>query len=156
VRPLIIGQAPSRNREAEPPLSGRSGSRLAKLAGVSLGEFLALTDRVNLVEWFPGSAGRKGDRFPVKEAEERSHAILPMCSGHRVILLGANVSRTFRFGTPPPFKWALSKTPVYAEWTLCPHPSGVNLWWNDPANVESARRFWTDLLSEERKRLGRC
>lgn len=145
MKPLVIGQAPSRGRDGEPPLSGRSGARLANLAGISLEEFLGQTDRVNLIERWPGRSGKKGDRFPAAEARARFHVILPMCSGHRVVLLGSHVAEAFRFYGRP-FCWARSLTPVYADWAFCPHPSGVNLWWNDPDNVRAASEFWRNLL----------
>jgi len=28
----------------------------------------------------------------------------------------------------------------------CPHPSGINIWWNEERNVRAARRFWRDLI----------
>jgi len=56
-----------------------------------------------------------------------------------VVLVGAAVARAFgaRVG-----ELAWGHDPVLrAELALLPHPSGVNLWWNLPTNVERARAF---------------
>jgi hypothetical protein len=39
---------------------------------------------------------------------------------------------------------ALGGRPAY----VVPHPSGVNRWWNDPANRAAARRFFEGVADE--------
>lgn len=138
MKPLIIGQAPGYAGAGE-PLSGRAGRRLSALCGLTLDEYLLRFDRMNVFEVFPGKAG-KGDRFPRQLGRMRAERLLPTCSGRRVVLLGAAVADAFQFHGGP-LQWAQSLTPVYATWAWCPHPSGINMWWNVQANVEAARLF---------------
>ena len=70
MRVLLIGQAPSRMSDPAEPLSGPCGGRLADLCGLSLPDFLARFDRVNLIDRFPGKAA-KGDLFPVDRARRK-------------------------------------------------------------------------------------
>lgn len=140
--PLIVGQAPSRLSDPSEPLSGRSGRRLASLCALSLDEFLAAYQRVNLIDRFPGKAG-KGDLFPVAEARTAAKAILARRRPRRLVLLGGEVWRAFGLARPPaPFLWLQAGR---HEVSLCPHPSGISLWWNDPRNVGQARSFWLQL-----------
>lgn len=63
-----------------------------------------------------------------------------------MVLLGSGVARDF--GLPArtePLRWAsLGRH----EAAVCPHPSGVNTWWNDPYNVGGARSFWLRLTND--------
>lgn len=88
---LLVGQAPSRDTCGGPPFSGRSGRRLADLAGVEhsrLGEVFAL---VNLLDRWPGKNGR-GDAFPMSEARAAA-ARLDLSKHDVVVLVGRNVAR---------------------------------------------------------------
>jgi uracil-DNA glycosylase len=150
VKHLIVGQAPSRGRDGLEPLSGRSGRRLADLCGLTLEAFLARFDRVNLLAEWPGSAGAKGDAFPIDEARAAAESLAEVVAARdRIVLLGWNVARAFRFAGDVDgwFDWGrLSRD--CGEVVVAPHPSGVNLWWNDPANVARARAFWRALAAD--------
>jgi uracil-DNA glycosylase len=139
---LIVGQAPSASSDPSEPLSGRSGRRLASLCGMTLEEFLRAFDRVNLLPEFPGKAS-KGDRFPMAAGRSAAKAILAASQPRRCVLLGTGVWKSF--GLPPspaPFLWLPAGPRLFS---LCPHPSGVNRWWNDPLNEGQARSFWLRL-----------
>lgn len=141
IRTIIIGQAPSRLSEADEPLSGRSGKRLAELCGVPFPDFLSAFERLNLHERWPGKAG-KGDAFDRAEAGRRAFVIHHSVGRRRMIFLGWNVARAFGFtGRAPLLTWIPNEPQTVA---ISPHPSGVNRWWNDPANLERARRFWRE------------
>lgn len=150
MKPLLIGQAPAQHATGNGPLSGRCGEALAALCELDLVQFLADFDRVNLLGRFPGKSG-KGDRFPIEVARRR--AIDLLMSGtlfdRRVVLLGGNVAKAFGVDYPRPFEWQSRRALVYA---VAPHPSGINLWWNDPANRAAARVFWRELASGAEKR----
>lgn len=140
---MIIGQAPSRDSNPAHPISGRCGKKLADLIGVSVEEFLVGFERHNLLDRWPGKAG-KGDAFPIDKARRKAVDFLlrGVFLDRRVVLLGENVASTF--GLDPaklrPLRWqGVYTAPGLA---FCPHPSGVNRWWNEPGNVEAARRFW--------------
>lgn len=148
---ILIGQAPSRRSRAETPLTGgRSGARLQELMGLSLAGYVRLFARANLLDAWPGMAGAKGDAFPQRLARIAALDMLDagLLRDRLVLFVGAGTARAFRFPAPP-LDWA-----EHAG-TLCacvPHPSGVNLWWNDPANEARARAFLVDLAARAKGR----
>lgn len=141
LRPLIVGQSPSRHSDPSEPLSGRSGAYLAELCDLTLPQFLDRFDRINLSVGWMGKAA-KGDRyFTVREARDRAGVIRAAFLGRQVVVLGAINAAAFGL------HW--SKLWFRAHWggsfAWCPHPSPINLFWNDPLNVEAARLFWSSL-----------
>lgn len=146
MRALIVGQAPSASSDPAEPLSGMSGRRLASLCALPLEGFLAAYDRVNLVDAFPGKLS-KGDAFPMPAARARA-AVIRALAPRRLVLLGSGVSRAFGVVEgAPALRWFRLGPHVAA---ICPHPSGVCRWWNDPLNAGRARSFWLRL--EEARR----
>ena len=134
MKPLLIGQAPSRDTDGGPPFSGRAGRRLAKACGVEdLGDVF---DMVNLIDRFPGKAG-KGDRFPAKLARERA-AALELGDHELVVFGGRAVAQAFDVHRNPFLKWFRFGGRSAA---IIPHPSGIVTWWNSPENQRRARRF---------------
>lgn len=149
MRVLIVGQAPGPNTDPLQPLSGRSGRRLASLCCLTLDEFLAAYDRVNLVPVFPGKLA-KGDAFPLPAARRFAVAIMRgRRSPLRLVLLGGNVARAFGVPDAPRFAWGPLGRHLAA---VFPHPSGVCQFWNDPRNVGQARSFWLRLEQERARR----
>lgn len=142
MKPLIVGQAPSRLSDPREPLSGRSGRRLAALCGMDLDGFLAAFERVNLIGSHPGKAAGKGDAFPMARARRAAVVVSARFHGREVVLLGGNVAAAFSVARMTLLHW--HRAPGF-EFALCPHPSGVCLWWNDPANEKAARAFWRRL-----------
>lgn len=143
MKPLIIGQAPGQHAsDPDFPLAGRCGAKLADLCGLTLKAYLERFDRVNLVDEFPGKAG-KGDAFPLEPARIKCREIMadPANAGRQIVVLGAGAVVLFGLTTP-----TLTFAPhADAFYAWCPHPSGANRWWNDPANRLRARYFWTGL-----------
>lgn len=138
MKPIIVGQAPSRSSDPSEPLSGRSGERLAFLCNCTHGEFLAAFERRNLLDAFPGKDG-KGDGF-VSPGEARLLAI-PLISqfiDRRIILLGNMVATAFGVEYP---HYAFFRH-LGASYTVTPHPSGINRHWNEPGSVQTAAVFW--------------
>lgn len=184
---LFVGQAPSRDTDGQPPFTGRSGRKLAKLCGISHAEFLNAFELVNLLERWPGKSG-KGDAFPMAEARLVA-ASLDFRNRPLVVLVGRNVARAFDAADVAYFKafllgrvsavginthdfssaWRLPDQPAqtvlqggalmsnidrggagyveikYVPAVVIPHPSGLNRWWNSPANTEKARQFMLTL-----------
>ena len=129
---LLVGQAPSKLTEGLGAFRGRSGRFLAGMLGTTLEGFLASVEAVNLLDRWPGKAG-KGDRFPAKLAGKKAR-LLPVV-GRTVVLAGLNVAKAFgHVGRRFLEVWRSGG----ATFALVPHPSGVNRWWNDPANKEAA------------------
>lgn len=139
MRTVIVGQAPSRTSDPAEPLSGRSGQRLAELCGITMPDFLERFERINLLVGWQGKNG-KGDRFEPGAAPERVAQALLYLRARNVIILGAINSTSLGVIWPK-----LSFRPFNAgNFAWCPHPSGINVWWNDRVNVAMARRFWTE------------
>lgn len=130
-------------------MAGRCGARLASLAGISLDEFLARTERVNLLDRYPGKSG-KGDAFPMDEARRAAARLMfrLMDGGiyapvQPVVLLGGNVAGAFHVNRDL-FIWGQCYShPLVA---VAPHPSGISRWWNSPENIKTAKTFWTATL----------
>lgn len=141
MKPLIVGQAPSRFSDPREPLSGRSGRRLAALCGTDLDGFLAAFERVNLIGSHPGKAG-KGDSFPLARARRAAAVVSARFHGRSVVLLGGNVAAALGVAGVDLLRW--HKAPGFT-FAVCPHPSGVCRWWNSPANEKAARVFWRRL-----------
>jgi len=146
MKPLIIGQAPSRRSVLGEPLSGRSGRRLAALCGLGRTSFLARFDRANLLSYWPGPSPSGGDRFPMAEAKAAAAAMAEVVAARDVVvLLGASVAGALGLRQLEPLKWSRFARDC-AHVAVCPHPSGKSLWWNRPENVERAQSFWAELL----------
>lgn len=147
VRLLIVGQAPSACSDPLVPLAGPSGRRLAALCALSFEEFLVAYERANLLPAFPGKLA-KGDAFPAWMGRRFAVELLRgRRTPRRLVLLGGNVSRAFGLSPEPLFAW---RPLGRHQAAVCPHPSGISHFWNDPFNVGQARSFW---LSVERLRL---
>ncbi len=148
MKPLLIGQAPGPNTDPSMPLyplpTTSAGGRLQALMGMSRGQYLRTFDRVNLLQFFPGKH-KRDDKFPLREAKIAAGAMRPLVAGREVILIGRNVACAFGW-TELPF---LSTVVTCDEtcWTVVPHTSGRNHWYNSEENREAARLFWAGYLS---------
>lgn len=148
MRPLIIGEAPSKNETTERPLEGRVGRRLADLCGMTLEGYLAFFDRINLLH-VRQDTKEKGFEFDVAAAEREAARLRNselLFQARVVILLGKRVSMAFGVPTDYFERWWIVEAEAYAF----PHPSGVNRWWNDHANVDRASRFLRAVVERAR------
>lgn len=156
VKPLVVGQAPSAQSDPNNPLAGACGRRLAWLCGLEMDEWLDAYQRVNLVRHFPGKLA-KGDAWPAAARREAAFAagmVHFALEGQTrpVVLLGGNVFDAFKvaWGWRP--GWGKPTIGPYnvegRQYRVCPHPSGVNRWWNDPFSVGQARSFWLRIERE--------
>lgn len=105
-------------------------------------------DRLNCLTYFPGSdPNQKGDRFPMKEARLAAQVHKQYLRGRRVILVGRKVAHAFGFPKEVMdfFEWGACE-----EWgirfSVIPHTSGCNLYWNDEENRERARKFFQEQI----------
>jgi len=172
---MIIGQAPGRElvldaewraakselqREAvarKAAITGRPARKLSELCGITYVAFLLLYQRRNLVDFWPGPAGRgKGDAWPAELASANARAMKARDfeGATRVVLLGRNVARCFytkEWLEPAFLDWLpyATETGHRLKVAVCPHPSGINHWWNSPDNVKRAKFFWEDLTHME-------
>jgi len=139
---LLIGMAPGHGDPTK-PLEGRIGKRLAQLANLTEQEYLDRTLRCNLVQkdvprgkWPMSLASAEA----IKIREERWKGC------QKVILLGKLVAEAFWPKLKPDFLSAWEYGRGVWIWVF-PHPSGLNRWWNDPANLNKAQRVLRNILS---------
>lgn len=166
-RPLFVGQAPGRGLDGWPALTGAAGDRLGRLAGLPYPPrsrpafaFMVATERVNLIERWPGRSPNGGDAFPLDQARAGALALLSRLqaegrlAGRHLVLVGRGVAQAFNLEELPWFSWTpyepLSVPGVRFEVATMPHPSGRSRFWNDPENVEQARSFLGRLLRVEK------
>ena len=131
------------NPQGNPPLhtapAGGAGHRLWALAHAATGlpeeAWLAATQRCNLLSV---PALPRGYRAA---ARRRGTLLAPLLARRTVVLLGGTVARAM--GCPPlaPLAWH----PVF-DWVHLPHPSGKNLWYNNPVHRAASSVLWRELL----------
>lgn len=144
MRPLVIGEAPSKNEITPRPLEGRVGRRLALLAGLSHDDYLSTFERLNLLEVRQDRAP-KGFTFDMEAAKKAATRLLqgPIVPGRLVLLLGFRVAGAFGLKNERFVKQDLHGAEAY----VLPHPSSVNRWWNDADNVKVASTFMHNVVS---------
>lgn len=163
MRPVIVGIAPSRPGAEGQPLTclgGRStGDTLRDLSGhadtlAGARAYLMRFDRVNL------SPVPQPSTIEVKVGRPMAMMLAgSLLRGRRVVLLGSNVAECFCLDRDEwePCSWHNWEDrgsawtghkpgfPLPFSWAVLPHPSGRNLWYNDPRNRGLAREFMTEL-----------
>lgn len=132
---LLVGEAPTRTGPRFPrPGDTPTGKRIAALGGQWI-------PRCNLLTYWPGASG-KGAHFPIEVARHAADRLLRR-TPKRVTLVFMGKRVALAFGWRGEYlEWG---TLNGREVVTMPHPSGVNRWWNDPRNVESARQFVASL-----------
>lgn len=147
MKPLIVGEAPSKNEDTPRPIEGRIGKRLAKLSGLTLEGFLSTFERMNLLQVRQDSAehGFTFDMVAARAAAEASfqHDVVP---GRIVLLLGQRVARAYGVRTDYFEECSLRGARAY----VVPHPSGVSHWWNDATHMVRAEGFMHGIVDEQK------
>lgn len=150
MKPLIIGEAPSKSGDGR-PFSGRSGDRLKQLMGVgSYDELTGYFELRNLCrQEFSQSAAKYTARLTLidirkrlirsRNRPKRLYDPSPHDSCH-ILMCGRKVQTAFGVQgelfteyVPPGF--------VDIHLWVFPHPSGLNRYWNDHHRVEVAKQF---------------
>jgi len=138
-RVILVGQAPSRNRDPKRPLiGGKSGYFLQQLCGMTLLQYVRRFETVNLLSSYPGGSSN-GDRFPMKQARISAALFAEGWAGRRAIFLGQKVAQAFDRQVVPFFEWTADARGF--RFAVMPHPSGVNRFWNRSENHAKARAF---------------
>jgi uracil-DNA glycosylase len=150
MKPLIIGEAPSKNEVTEHPIEGRAGKRLAALAGLPLSEFLAHFNRVNLLHVRQDTA-EHGFQFDRLAAYRSAQRLIPAFQEDEqiILMLGKRVADAFGITCIEYFVERRFRN-VPGEFRVLPHPSGINRWWNDPHNVLLAKQFMQNIVARTR------
>lgn len=127
------------------PLRGRCCRRIIDLMGISDLDFLRAFDRANLLDRWPGRAG-KGDSFPMDDAIDGAVALRELIFARRyawVLMLGGGVVAAFHGDSRAvaPLAWVRDGAfdGGWTRWGHLPHPSGINRWWNASDNLEAGR-----------------
>jgi hypothetical protein len=137
VKPLLVGEAPNASGYAGP-------GRLAEYG----------LDFVNLIDRFPGRAPTNplACRFPMQQAIPKAtelHAVRPI---HQpFVLLGTRVASAFGYARDE-YEWLRWFSVHGRRVAVCPHPSGLNRWWNLPSNRYEADRFFKQIVARELNR----
>lgn len=130
MKPIIVGEAPSKNEHPPSPIEGRIGHRLAACTGISFAEFLERFDRMNLLE-VRQDTKEKGFEFDAVAASKSAERLWSNFQrGQIVLLLGKRVAKAFAVKGEYFVKQNVAGADVY----VLPHPSGINRWWNDSRN----------------------
>ncbi len=142
-KPLLIGEAPSKNEDTPQPLEGRVGSRLANLAGLRLDHYMELFERRNLLQVRQDTAA-KGFEFDEKAAaiEAVTMRNLYFKDGRVIVLLGKRVAKAFGVKEV----YFIQQQYHGPDIRVMPHPSSVNRFWNDLANVKQAEEFMQGIV----------
>lgn len=163
---LFIGQAPGKTGSEDQPLEGAIGRRLAGLLSVPYPVYLSRVKRVNLLGFFPGrKAGdeARGDAFPMDKARIAARKMLASGLLHNrkyIVVFGRMACAAF--GLSADAEW-FAEYPIEGYCLSCktsvcphkptyflrpaPHPSGLNHWWNEPANRKLAEDFFREVYS---------
>lgn len=167
-RPLVVCQAPaSDSPSGAPPLMGRCGARIARLAGLlppagvprEAAAAIALVvafERVNMIESFQGRRGATDVFSPTRAAAAGVAA--GFSKGRTVVLLGRAVARAFAVDLPYYVFGAFDVAPggILVRGTsfrvaISPHPSGRSRYWNERARREEAAAFWRSVARKGNK-----
>jgi len=147
MKPVIIGMNNPLSSDPKhvlyPYPPGCTGYRLWKMLearrpGVLRKQYLDTFDRRNLVSTIA---------WDKDVAEKSARTMRPELVGRVVLLLGQDVRRAF--GVPPLLVHPQEIDGV--TWRQLPHPSGRNLWYNEPKNRRLAEVLLGDLYDCARR-----
>jgi len=131
---LFVGQAPGEKGAA--PFVGRSGKTVARLLGEDYQVMLQRHGFINVVEEFQGKSG-KGDKFKPKPAEAIARITEASAKHAGIVLCGKAVAKSVGCRKQPYLDaFELAGKPAM----VLPHPSGINMWWNDASKKRSAQK----------------
>lgn len=117
---------------------------MRSLTGLNLMQYCRRFERMNLLDRYPGSAGKKGDKFPMMEARLAAAEIRSRFEGRKVVFVGLAVAEAFDAISPKSFEWRMY-APGF-QGAPIPHTSPINSFWNDERNIARGREFFDQLL----------
>ena len=84
-------------------------------------------------------------------AEAERSGLWASLAGRTVVLLGREVPRALHLPRTEPLVWQsgsgdLFGSPGPERWTMVPHPSGLNLWYNDPIHRMAVGSLLEELM----------
>lgn len=112
--------------------------KLATFSALSFETFLRTFARANVLARWPGESSGKGAAFPLRQARRRAEILRRRFVGGRlVILLGLRTASAFGLSVGYFRRVRVGR----AVAVVVPHPSGVNRWYNERANLRRMRAF---------------
>jgi uracil-DNA glycosylase len=145
-RLTIVGEAPAGyGQEALPALEGLVGRRLARMMGITYGEYLTRPSirRKNIFEVPDEARPWDHDRAYVRAGQLLADATF----GEKFVLLGAKVSRAFGVAGYDPYEWVRRERASSPVWVArVPHPSGRNRVLNDAGERHRMSGFLQEAL----------
>lgn len=150
MKPLLIGEAPSKNATHPRPLEGRIGRRLADCAGLSYEAYLEAFERINLLQVRQDTA-EKGFEFDMRAARVEAQRLREsgLLRERSVVLLGHRVAEAFNLRGMRYFHGCPSG--MHGMIWVMPHPSGINRWWNEAENCKAACAFMRGLVERHQR-----
>lgn len=131
--PLLLGLDNPHSKDPRDALlhrpRGSTGHRLFELSRMSLEDYYSKFDRANVCDLMT----------------TRDDAII---RGRTVLVLGTETWKRLELGTPPVLFKNKHDFWIDSTFILLPHPSGLNRFYNDPANCRKVTR----VLQKEAKR----
>lgn len=161
-RIVMVGQAPSAAGSHDPrhALTGAPMRRLFRASGLELMQYVRTFERHNLVPTWMGyrKAGDpgSGSLFDLSEAAVTARKLADrLAGGRRLLCWGKDVMKAFvgpHRCHMTPLTWYREEIEGFdnsyeVDCAIIPHPSGLNRWWNDLANVEAAGEFLRGLAA---------
>ena len=148
---VLVSEAPGKHLKFDPNYralycypKGCAGARLREMMGLSSGEYLALR-RINVLDHYLGTVS-PGSRFPMAEARRAAEAKRHKLFGSNALFVGWRAATAFGLQGDV-LKWHLGEA---FTWAVVPHTSGVNRWWNDPANRAAGEAFLARVAEQVR------
>lgn len=144
-KPLLLGMNNPHSDDPEfdlyPYPDGCAGHRLWKLCpeGTSRRQYLDAFERRNLL---------RAREWAVAEARRAAEQLIPTLDGRLVLVLGTSVRSAM--GLPrvhPLTEHAFAQRGVAFRWIALPHPSGGNLWYNNPENQQRTMQLLGMLMN---------
>ena len=128
MKPILVGQAPSRSHGHAKAFDGPSGDRLAHCIGGDREALFRLFDTVNLLQTWPGKYGgayayrEKGDRFSIRRARAAARKLRRSLENRVIVACGARVGHVL--GCDGFWAWVLDD---HSARIAIPHPSACNV-----------------------------
>jgi hypothetical protein len=142
MKPLLLGMNNPISDDPEydlyPYPERSAGWRLWKMlpGEISRRQYLEMFDRRNLL---------RSRSWSQPAAREAAKVLLPELKGRLVVVLGSEVRAALGLPLSEPLVFRRTTSPVQYDWVPVPHPSGRNLWYNQPGNREQVGAMLLEL-----------
>jgi hypothetical protein len=146
---IVIGQAPGKGPgQIGDKISRGTWKHLSELFGVPYEHLDSIVGRFNLCPKYIGK-NEKGDAFDKKLGDEVAEKICLYLWKRKdpldVIFLGRNVAKCFKANWDFALRFPITDK---LKFSIIPHPSMVNRFWNEKKNVNKIKKFLKKIIEE--------